>query len=64
MPLEYGQTDRRLTTSLMDEDVFLLRLRVERLKGSRTYSQKPRVAAIMCCSSRRSICAMRRPTAT
>ena len=42
MPLEYGQTDRRLTTSLMDEDVFLLRLRVERLKGSRTYSQKPR----------------------
>src|ERR1700729_4248849 len=42
MPLEYGQTDRRLTTSLMDEDIFLLRLRVERLKGSRTYSQKPR----------------------
>ncbi|WP_428487537.1 aromatic-ring-hydroxylating dioxygenase subunit beta [Rhodopila sp.] len=42
MPLEYGQTDRRLTTSLMDEDLFLLRLRVERLKGNRTYSQKPR----------------------
>src|SRR5882757_1340401 len=41
MPLEYGQTDRRLTASLMDEDLFLLRLRVERLKGSRTYSQKP-----------------------
>jgi 3-phenylpropionate/cinnamic acid dioxygenase small subunit len=42
MPLEYGQTDRRLTSSLMDEDMFLLRLRVERLKGARTYSQKPR----------------------
>jgi 3-phenylpropionate/cinnamic acid dioxygenase small subunit len=42
MPLEYGQTDRRLTASLMDEDLFLLRLRVERLAGNRTYSQKPR----------------------
>lgn len=42
MPLEHGQTDRRLTASLMDEDLFLLRLRVERLNGSRTYSQKPR----------------------
>ncbi|WP_428489875.1 aromatic-ring-hydroxylating dioxygenase subunit beta [Rhodopila sp.] len=42
MPLEHGQTDRRLTASLMDEDLFLLRLRVERLKGNRTYSQKPK----------------------
>jgi 3-phenylpropionate/cinnamic acid dioxygenase small subunit len=42
MPLEYGQTDRRLTASLMDEDLFLLRLRVERLKGNRTYSQRPK----------------------
>jgi 3-phenylpropionate/cinnamic acid dioxygenase small subunit len=42
MPLEHGQTDRRLTASLMDEDLFLLRLRVERLKGARTYSQKPK----------------------
>jgi 3-phenylpropionate/cinnamic acid dioxygenase small subunit len=42
MPLEYHQTDRRLTASLMDEDLFLLRLRVERLKGNRTYSQKPK----------------------
>jgi 3-phenylpropionate/cinnamic acid dioxygenase small subunit len=42
MPLEYAQTDRRLTASLMDEDLFLLRLRVERLKGNRTYSQKPK----------------------
>jgi 3-phenylpropionate/cinnamic acid dioxygenase small subunit len=42
MPLEHGQTDRRLTASLMDEDLFLLRIRVERLKGIRTYSQKPK----------------------
>jgi 3-phenylpropionate/cinnamic acid dioxygenase small subunit len=42
MPLEYAQIDRRLTASLMDEDLFLLRLRVERLKGNRTYSQKPK----------------------
>ena len=42
MPLEHGQTDRRLTASLMDEDMMLLRIRVERLKGQRTYSQKPR----------------------
>ncbi len=42
MPLEYGQTERRLMASLMDEDLFLLRLRVERLRGNRTYSQKPR----------------------
>jgi 3-phenylpropionate/cinnamic acid dioxygenase small subunit len=42
MPLEHGQTDRRLTASLMDEDLLLLRIRVERLKGARTYSQKPK----------------------
>ncbi len=42
MPLEHGQTDRRLTATLMDEDLFLLRLRVERLNGQRTYSQKPK----------------------
>jgi len=42
MPLEHGQTDRRLTASLMDEDLLLLRLRVERLAGQRTYSQKPK----------------------
>jgi 3-phenylpropionate/cinnamic acid dioxygenase small subunit len=42
MPLEHGQTDRRLTTSLMDEDLLLLRIRVERLRGIRTYSQKPK----------------------
>lgn len=42
MPLEWGQTDPRLTTSLMYEDKLLLRVRVERLKGNRTYSQKPK----------------------
>jgi 3-phenylpropionate/cinnamic acid dioxygenase small subunit len=42
MPLEHGQTDRRLTASLMDEDLLLLRIRVERLRGLRTYSQKPK----------------------
>ncbi len=42
MPLEWGQTDRKLTASLMDEDKLLLRVRVERLKGNRTFSQKPK----------------------
>jgi 3-phenylpropionate/cinnamic acid dioxygenase small subunit len=42
MPLERGQTDRRLTASLMDEDLLLLRIRVERLRGLRTYSQRPK----------------------
>ena len=42
MPVEWGQTDPRLTTSLMYEDKLLLKIRVERLKSDRTYSQKPR----------------------
>ncbi|HEX4112118.1 MAG TPA: aromatic-ring-hydroxylating dioxygenase subunit beta [Stellaceae bacterium] len=42
MPLEWGQTDPRLTTSLMYEDLLLLKIRVERLQGNRTYSQKPK----------------------
>jgi 3-phenylpropionate/cinnamic acid dioxygenase small subunit len=41
MPLEWGQTDPRLTASLMYEDKLLLKIRVERLKNDRTYSQKP-----------------------
>jgi 3-phenylpropionate/cinnamic acid dioxygenase small subunit len=41
MPLEWGQTDARLQASLMHEDKLLLRVRVERLKGNRTFSQKP-----------------------
>jgi 3-phenylpropionate/cinnamic acid dioxygenase small subunit len=42
MPLEWGQTDTRLTASLMHEDKLLLTVRVERLKGNRTFSQKPK----------------------
>ncbi|MGH6989603.1 MAG: aromatic-ring-hydroxylating dioxygenase subunit beta [Stellaceae bacterium] len=41
MPLEWGQTDPRLVASLMYEDKLLLRIRVERLKSDRTFSQKP-----------------------
>jgi 3-phenylpropionate/cinnamic acid dioxygenase small subunit len=36
------QTDPKLTTSLMYEDKLLLTIRIERLKGKRTYSQKPK----------------------
>jgi 3-phenylpropionate/cinnamic acid dioxygenase small subunit len=42
MPLEWGQTDPRLVASLMYEDKLLLKIRVERLKSDRTYSQRPR----------------------
>lgn len=42
MPLEYGQTEEKLTTSLMYEDRLLLQVRIERLQGDRTFSQKPR----------------------
>ena len=42
MPLEWGQTDAKLHASLMYEDKLLLRIRVERLKGNRTFSQKPK----------------------
>ncbi len=42
MPLDYQQQDAKLVTSLMYEDMFLLRLRVERLNGARTFSQKPK----------------------
>jgi 3-phenylpropionate/cinnamic acid dioxygenase small subunit len=42
MPLAPGQQDARLHTSLMYEDKLLLRVRVERLGGARTYSQQPR----------------------
>ena len=42
MPLEWGQTDPRLATSLMYEDKLLLQIRIERLKGNRTFSQKPK----------------------
>jgi len=42
MPLDYKQTDPHLVTSLMYEDLFMLKLRVERLNGARTLSQKPK----------------------
>ena len=42
MPLEWNQTDPRLTCSLMYEDKLLLSIRVKRLKGARTFSQKPK----------------------
>lgn len=42
MPLDYNQTDPLNVTSLMYEDLFMLKLRVERLNGERTFSQKPK----------------------
>lgn len=42
MPLDYKQTDPVNATSLLYEDNFMLRLRVERLNGARTFSQKPK----------------------
>jgi 3-phenylpropionate/cinnamic acid dioxygenase small subunit len=41
MPLAPGQTDMRLHASLMLEDKLLLKIRVERLRGPRTFSQQP-----------------------
>ncbi len=42
MPLEWNQQDPIHETSLLWEDQFMLRLRVERLNGARTFSQKPK----------------------
>ena len=42
MPLAPDQQDPRLHASLLYEDKLLLRVRVERLAGARTYSQQPR----------------------
>lgn len=42
MPLDYKQEDPINVTSLMYEDIFMLKLRVERLNGARTFSQKPK----------------------
>ena len=42
MPLDYQQTDPDLVTSLMYEDLFMLKMRVERMNGARTFSQKPK----------------------
>jgi 3-phenylpropionate/cinnamic acid dioxygenase small subunit len=42
MPLEGGQTDPVLHNNLFYDDRLLLRIRIERLKGAKTYSQKPK----------------------
>ena len=42
MPLAHGQTDAKLHASLLHEDKLLLKIRVERLRGTRTFSQQPR----------------------
>jgi 3-phenylpropionate/cinnamic acid dioxygenase small subunit len=42
MPVEWRQTDPKLKVSLMYEDKLLLQIRAERLKGNRTFSQKPK----------------------
>lgn len=42
MPLDYQQEDPVHVTSLLYEDLFMLKLRVERLMGARTFSQKPK----------------------
>lgn len=42
MPLVPGQQDPKLHTSLLYEDPLLLRVRVERLHGARTFSQQPK----------------------
>jgi 3-phenylpropionate/cinnamic acid dioxygenase small subunit len=42
MPLEMDQTDPILHQSLFYDDLLLMRIRVERLKGARTFSQKPK----------------------
>ena len=42
MPLEWQQEDPVLQPSLMYEDRLLLTVRVERLAGERTFSQKPK----------------------
>ena len=42
MPLEFNQTDPILQPSFLYEDRLLLKIRVERLKGARTFSQRPK----------------------
>lgn len=42
MPLAHDQQDPKLHTSLLYEDKLLLRVRIERLHGQRTFSQQPK----------------------
>lgn len=41
MPLTHDQPNPRLHTSLLYEDKLLLKVRIERLHGKRTFSQQP-----------------------
>lgn len=41
MPLTHDQPNPRLHTSLLYEDKLLLKVRIERLNGKRTFSQQP-----------------------
>ena len=41
MPLAHGQTDPKMHASLLYEDKLLLKVRIERLRGARTFSQQP-----------------------
>lgn len=41
MPLTHDQPDPKLHTSLLYEDKLLLKVRIERLHGKRTFSQQP-----------------------
>ena len=52
MPAEWQQTDPKLQASLMYEDILLLRIRVERLSGARTFSQKPKKIGRASCRER------------
>ena len=45
IPIAPGQTDPLLHNSIMYEDKLLLRIRIERLSGARTYSEQPRTRA-------------------
>jgi len=42
MPVTPDQTDAKLHSSLLHEDKLLLKIRIERFKGPRTFSQQPR----------------------
>ena len=61
MPVERGQTDPRLTTSLMYEDKLLLKNSNRAAQGQDDLQPRvPRAAATMCCRCRRSTSAMTR----
>ena len=63
MPLDYKQDDPHLTTSLLYEDMFMLKLRVRRLKGARTYSRNRKAVVAMSSSALLLIFLITRPAA-